>query len=73
MIEGLIVLRNFRDEVQAELARGLLVSQGIEAVTRRIDSIVLGPLNRVILGVDVLIHAEDRQKATKVLEAMHIT
>jgi virulence-associated protein VagC len=72
MKEGLIVLRNFPDEVQAELAKGLLVSQGIEAITRRIDTTVMGPLNEVILGVDVLIHAEDRKKATKVLEAMRI-
>lgn len=67
MIEGLIVLRNFPDEIQAELAKGLLVSQSIEAFIRRIDSTIMSPLDEVIRGVDLLIHAEDQEKATKVL------
>ena len=71
-MESLIVLRNFPDEVQAELAKGLLNSHGIEAVTRRLDSAVIGPLDEVLRGVDVLILAEDRQKAIELLKAMRI-
>ncbi len=72
MAEELIVLRNFPDEIQAELARGLLASQSIDSVVRRLDSTVMGPLDEVIRGVDIMVHAEDRQKAMRVLKAMHM-
>ena len=72
MVNELIVVRDFPDEIQAELAKGLLTSHGIEAITRRMDNTVMGPLDEVIRGVSVLIRAKDAQKARKVLEAMNI-
>jgi len=67
--ERLIVLRNCGDEIQAELVRGILNSEGIPSMMRRLLNPLTSPYGELFGGVDVLVLPEDRPRALEILEA----
>jgi Putative prokaryotic signal transducing protein len=66
----LVLLRNFPDEVQAQLAKGILESERIPVAIRRRHNAATSPYGEMFGGVDLLVRAEDREAAVLVLEAM---
>ena len=67
--DHLVVLRNCGDEIQAELVRGILESEGIPSMMRRLLNPLTSPYGELFGGVDVLVLPEDRARAMEVLEA----
>ena len=66
--DELVVLRNFPDEMQAELAKGLLAAEGIQAATRHVHSVV----DDVLPSVDLLVQPADLENAESILDDMNV-
>ena len=66
MDEDLVVVRTYRDKVEADLARSALEAAGIDSMLQG-DS-VRGP-SPWMNGYDVLVRAEDLTQAAEILDA----
>lgn len=62
---GLIVISSFRSQADAQLAKGVLDEAGVESMIRSDNA---GGMYPAMAGADLLIRAEDVDKA---LDALH--
>lgn len=70
MVDELVVLDEFSGSAQAEMVRGLLKAQGIDAIISQ-EAAGQGtfPLSVGILGsVEILVRKEDEEAARKILD-----
>ncbi len=70
--EETVVLRTFTQEVDAEIARGHLESQGITSAVIRYDLGGLTPLRNKVYGFRLVVVRGDQQEAEETLRAMGI-
>lgn len=62
----LIALSTFRSPADAQIARGILDEAGIDSVIRSDDA---GGMYPGISGADLLVRAEDRERAAEALDS----
>jgi hypothetical protein len=65
-VAGLVVVRTYWSEIEAELARAALEAHGVEAFVRRDDA---AGLLRAVTGVKLLVAPEERLLAEAILDA----
>jgi hypothetical protein len=65
-----VVLETFPNRIAAEMAAGLLQSEGIEALVRADDAGGAYPMLQFISGVRLYVAKEDEFRARQVLAAM---
>jgi hypothetical protein len=65
-----VVLETFPNRIAAEMAAGLLESEGIEALVRADDAGGAYPMLQFIRGVRLYVAKEDEARAREVLAAM---
>ena len=64
----LIAVSTFRSTVDAEIAKGILDEAGIESMIRSDNA---GGMYPALDGADLLVRAEDAEKATDALQSRH--
>jgi len=69
-LDDAIVLETFPNRMIAEMAAGLLASEGIEALVMADDAGGAYPMLQFIRGVRLLVAPEDRYRAREILAAM---
>ncbi len=69
-LDDAVVLETFPNRIAAELAAGLLESEGIEALVVADDAGGAYPMLQFIRGVRLLVAQEDEAQAREVLAAM---
>jgi hypothetical protein len=65
-----IVLETFYNRIEAEIAQGILESEGVEAVIMADDAGGSYPMLQFIRGVKLMVAAEDEGRAKEILAAM---
>jgi hypothetical protein len=65
-----IVLETFPNRLEAEMAAGLLDSEGIEAMVLADDAGGAYPMLQFVRGVRLLVFKEDEARAKEILAAM---
>ena len=65
-----IVLETFSNRIEAEMAAGLLESEGIEAMVRADDAGGAYPMLQFVRGVRLMVAKEDEARAREILAAM---
>ena len=65
-----IVLETFSNRIEAEMAAGLLESEGIEAWVRADDAGGAYPMLQFVRGVRLMVAQEDEARAKEILAAM---
>ena len=65
-----IVLETFSNRIEAEMAAGLLESEGIEAIVRADDAGGAYPMLQFVRGVRLMVAQEDEARAREILAAM---
>jgi hypothetical protein len=65
-----IVLETFYNRIEAEIAQGILESEGVEAVIMADDAGGTYPMLQFIRGVKLMVAAEDEGRAKEILAAM---
>ena len=65
-----IVLETFSNRIEAEMAAGLLESEGIEAMVRADDAGGAYPMLQFVRGVRLMVAQEDEARAREILAAM---
>lgn len=63
-----VLVKSFGSRAEAELAKGLLSTRGIECHIQADDVAGLRPHLALTLGVKLLVHAEDLEAAKRLLE-----
>jgi hypothetical protein len=69
-LDDVIVLETFSSRIEAEMAAGLLESEGIEALVLADDAGGLYPMLQFLRGVRLLVALEDEARAREILKAM---
>jgi hypothetical protein len=69
-LDDAVVLETFPNRVVAELAAGLLMSEGIECLVLADDAGGAYPMLQFVRGVRLLVAPEDRYRAQEILQAM---
>jgi hypothetical protein len=69
-LDDAVVLETFPDRISAEMAAGLLQSEGIEAMVVADDAGGAYPMLQFLRGVRLLVAAADRYRAREILAAM---
>jgi len=69
-LDDAVVLETFPNRMIAEMAAGLLESEGIEALVMADDAGGAYPMLQFIRGVRLLVAPEDRYRAREILAAM---
>ena len=69
-LDDAVVLETFPNRIAAEMAAGLLESEGIEAMVMADDAGGAYPMLQFIRGVRLLVAPEDRYRAREILAAM---
>ena len=69
-LEDTVVLETFPNRIVAEMAAGLLESEGIEALVLADDAGGAYPMLQFIRGVRLMVAKEDEAQAREVLAAM---
>jgi hypothetical protein len=69
-MEGIAVLRTLSNREEAELLRGLLQANGIEAFVTADDARGLQPSMELVAGVRLLVAESDRERAQDVLAVL---
>jgi predicted Fe-Mo cluster-binding NifX family protein len=69
-LDDAVVLETFPNRMAAEMAAGLLASEGIEALVLADDAGGAYPMLQFIRGVRLLVAPEDRYRAREILAAM---
>lgn len=64
----LVVVSTFRSTADAQIAKGILDEIGLESMIRSDNA---GGMYPAISGVDLLVRAEDAEKATNALQRRH--
>ena len=67
----LIVIRTFANEVDAEIARQHLETNGVEAYVRKDDCGGMYPWRQEMRGVFLEVLDKDQETATEILDAMN--
>jgi hypothetical protein len=65
-----VVLDTFPSRIEADMAQGILESEGIEAVVMADDAGGTYPMLQFIRGVKLMVAAEDKARAQEILAAM---
>jgi len=65
-----VVLETFSSRMEAEMAAGLLESEGIEAIVMADDAGGAYPMLQFVRGVKLMVAAEDEARAKEILAAM---
>jgi hypothetical protein len=65
-----VVLETFYNRIEAEMAAGLLESEGIESMIMADDAGGTYPMLQFIRGVKLLVAPEDEAQAREILAAM---
>jgi len=69
-LDDAVVLETFPNRIVAEMAAGLLESEGIEALVMADDAGGAYPMLQFIRGVRLMVAKEDEAQAREVLAAM---
>ena len=69
-LDDAIVLETFPNRIAAEMAAGLLESEGVEAMVVADDAGGAFPPLEFIRGVRLLVYREDEARAREILQAM---
>ncbi len=69
-LDDAIVLETFPNRIEAEIAAGLLESEGIEAMVMADDAGGAYPSLQFVRGVRLLVAAEDQYRAREILKDM---
>lgn len=69
-LDDAIVLETFPNRIAAEMAAGLLESEGVEAMVAADDAGGVYPPLQFIRGVRLLVYKEDEARAREILQAM---
>jgi hypothetical protein len=69
-LDDAVVLETFPNRMIAEMAAGLLASEGIEALVLADDAGGAYPMLQFIRGVRLLVAPENRYRAREILAAM---
>jgi hypothetical protein len=69
-LDDAIVLETFPTRIAAEMAAGLLESEGIEALVTADDAGGTYPMLQFIRGVKLMVAADDEARAREILAAM---
>ena len=69
-LDDAVVLETFPNRIAAEMAAGVLASEGIEALVMADDAGGAYPMLQFIRGVRLLVAPEDRYRAREILAAM---
>ncbi|MFH1597171.1 MAG: DUF2007 domain-containing protein [Pseudomonadota bacterium] len=69
-LDDAVVLETFPSRIEAEMAAGVLESEGIEALVMADDAGGAYPMLQFIRGVRLLVAPEDEALAREILEAM---
>jgi predicted Fe-Mo cluster-binding NifX family protein len=69
-LDDAVVLETFPNRIAAEMAAGVLESEGIEALVMADDAGGAYPMLQFIRGVRLLVAPEDRARAREILAAM---
>ncbi len=69
-LDNAVILETFPNRISAEMAAGLLESEGIEALVLADDAGGAYPMLQFIRGVRLLVAPEDEAQAREILAAM---
>jgi inosine/xanthosine triphosphate pyrophosphatase family protein len=69
-LDDAIVLETFFSRIEAEMAAGLLESEGVEAMVLADDAGGAYPMLQFIRGVRLMVYREDEARAREILQAM---
>ncbi len=69
-LDDAIVLQIFPSRIEAEMAAGLLESEGIEAMVLADDAGGAYPMLQFVRGVRLLVYREDAYRARQILKEM---
>jgi predicted Fe-Mo cluster-binding NifX family protein len=69
-LDNAVVLETFYNRIEAEIAAGLLESEGIETMVMADDAGGTYPMLQFIRGVKLMVAPEDKARAREILEAM---
>jgi hypothetical protein len=69
-LDDAIVLETFASRIEAEMAAGLLESEGVEAMVLADDAGGAYPMLQFIRGVRVMVYREDEARAREILQDM---
>ena len=71
-LDDVVVLETFPNRIAAEMAAGLLESEGIETIMLADDAGGNYPMLQFIRGVRLLVAPEDAAQAREILAAMEV-
>jgi len=69
-LDDAIVLETFSNRIEAEMAAGLLESEGVEAIVMADDAGGAYPSLQFVRGVRLLVFREDEPRAREILRDM---
>jgi len=69
-LDDAIVLETFASRIEAEMAAGLLESEGVEAMVMADDAGGAYPMLQFIRGVRLMVYREDEARAREILKDM---
>ena len=69
-LDDAIVLETFASRIEAEMAAGLLESEGVEAMDKADDAGGAYPMLQFIRGVRLMVYREDEARAREILKDM---
>ena len=69
-LDDAIVLETFPSRIEAEMAAGLLESEGVEAMVMADDAGGAYPMLQFIRGVRLMVYREDEARAREILKDM---
>jgi hypothetical protein len=69
-LDDAVILETYPNRIEAEMAAGLLSSEGIEVLVRADDAGGAYPMLQFVRGVKLMVAAEDEAQAREILAAM---
>jgi len=69
-LDDAIVLETFASRIEAEMAAGLLESEGVDAMVMADDAGGAYPMLQFIRGVRLMVYREDEARAREILKDM---
>jgi hypothetical protein len=69
-LDDAIVLETFPNRIEAEMAAGLLESEGVEAIVMADDAGGAYPSLQFVRGVRLMVYREDEARAREILKDM---
>jgi putative signal transducing protein len=71
-LDDAVVLETFYSRIEAEMAAGLLESEGVPALVMADDAGGAYPSLQFVRGVRLMVAAADRYRAREILQAMEV-